>query len=182
MAQLREQGRGWLMQYLPEIYRQRTDPTQRPFQKERTEPEELPFLERFLRGFELIWEPLDVQLDQIDIYFRPELTPADFLPWLGAWLDLTLDENWPEARRRELVRRAAELYRRRGTAEALRDYLEIYTGHRPIIAEDEEDDTFHFTVIFNSPLADYVTQDRIRRIIDESKPVHTVYTLQLPKL
>src|SRR5512135_3088772 len=64
-----------------------------------------PFLDGFLRIFESIWDPLDRQIDQLYAYFDPRLTPADFLPWLGTWVDLVLDENWPETRRRTLIRR-----------------------------------------------------------------------------
>ena len=91
-----EQSR--LLNYLPSIYA------------------DDPFLDGFLKIFESIWSPLERQLDVLYAYFDPHLTPSEFLPWLSTWVDLALDENWPEARRRELIRRAAELYRRRGTA------------------------------------------------------------------
>ncbi len=141
-----------------------------------------PFLYGFLRLFETIWAPLERQIDQLYAYCNPRLTPAEFLPWLGTWVDLVLDENWPEARRRELIRHAAELYRRRGTAGALRDYLAIYTGVAPEIVEDgAEGDPFHFSVIFRVADPAAIDQDRIRRIIEEEKPAHTSYTLLMEK-
>ncbi len=140
------------------------------------------FMGGFLKIFETVWAPLDRQIDQLYAYFDPLLTSAEFLPWLGTWVDLVLDENWPEARRRDLIQNAADLYRRRGTAGALRDYLAIYLGIPPQIVEDGPDgDPYHFTVRFKLENPDSFDQDRIRRIIEEEKPAHTVYTLILEK-
>jgi P2-related tail formation protein len=102
------------------------------------------------------------------------------LTWLASWLDLVLDENWPIGRRRALIRRAAELYQRRGTAVGLADYLEVFLDTRPEIVEDGGDDNpFHFTVIVRLPKQDDVDEDRLRRLIDDEKPAHTTYTLRL---
>ncbi len=165
-----------------------------------------PFLDRFLRIFESIWDPLDRQLDVLYAYFDPSITPGEFLPWLASWVDLVLDENWDEGRRRDLLRHAAELYRRRGTAGELRDYLRICTGVEPQIfeqinplrqylarntdlpAEDLEKikdlGPFHFSVVMvaeNATIRQNLIQhqDRIRRIIEEEKPAHTIYTLYI---
>jgi hypothetical protein len=46
-----------------------------------------------------------------------------------------LDETWSEAARRELVGRAVELYRIRGTFEGLRQQVAIYAGVDPEIEE-----------------------------------------------
>jgi phage tail-like protein len=152
-----------LLRYLPAIYADH------------------PFLGDFLRIFESIWAPLEAQLDHLDAYFQPYLTPAEFLPWLGTWVDLVLDENWPEARRRALIAAAADLYRRRGTAGALRDYLTIYMGAQPEIVESGPEQPFHFSVTFRVPDPNAIDQDRVRRIIEEEKPAHTTYTLTLEK-
>jgi len=143
------------------------------------------FMGGFLNIFEALWLPLDRQIDQLYAYFDPLLTPAEFLPWLGTWVDLVLDENWPESRRRMLIENAADLYRRRGTAGALRDYLAIYLGTTPTIVEDgPEGNPFHFNVTIRtgeSRNPDSFDQDRVRRIIDEEKPAHTIYTLTVTK-
>jgi phage tail-like protein len=159
-----DQERNRLLNYLPGIYA------------------DDPFLDGFLRIFESILFPLDRQIDQLHNYFDPRMTPADFLPWLGTWLDLVLDENWPEPRRRVLIERAADLYRRRGTAGALRDFLEIYLGIAPDVIEDGGDaNPFHFTVVVHAPDPASIDQDRVRRIIEEEKPAHTTYTLRVEK-
>jgi phage tail-like protein len=154
-----------LLKYLPDIY------------SEADEAGAL-FMDGFLRVLDSIWAPLERQISQLYAYFDPALTPTEFLPWLGTWVDLVLDENWHESRRRVLIQRAAELYRRRGTANALRDYLEVYTGMKPEIEEDETM-PFHFTVRFTTPLDSSVSQERIQRIIEQEKPAHTTYSLVL---
>ena len=153
-----------LLNYLPSIYG------------------EEPFLGQFLMIFDSLWLPLERQIDQLYAYFDPRLTPKEFLTWLSTWVDLVLDENWPEDRRRALIHAAASLYRRRGTAGALRDYLHIYLGVEPQILEaGPESNPFSFTVIFRVPNPATIDQDRIRRIIEEEKPAHTTYTLRVDK-
>src|SRR5262249_8229584 len=68
-------------------------------------------------------------------YFDPRITPAEFLPWLASWLDVELDERWPEARLRQLLRWAIALHRSRGTKWGLLKYLEIYNGEQAEIIE-----------------------------------------------
>lgn len=92
-------------------------------------------LSRFLMLFDSFWKPLDQQIAGLAHYFDPQLTPPDFLPWLAEWLNLTLDERWPEPKRRRLLQNAATLFRQRGTRAALQTYLEIYTDVRPQIHE-----------------------------------------------
>ena len=154
-----------LLNYLPDLYSEADDSGAL-------------FMDGFLRVFDSIWAPLERQINVLYAYCDPALTPSEFLPWLGTWVDLVLDENWHESRRRILIQRAAELYRRRGTASALRDYLEIYTGARPEICEDDAK-PFHFTVRFDTPLPASVSRERICRIIEQEKPAHTNYSLQL---
>ena len=93
------------------------------------------FMRRFLMLFESFWAPIERQIDHIENYFDPDLTPTRFLPWLASWFDLTLDGTWSEAQQRELVRSVMWLYRRRGTRVALQRYLEILTQHPVEISE-----------------------------------------------
>lgn len=141
-----------------------------------------PFLGSFLNIFDETWQPLSRQIAVLWAYFDPRLTPPDMLTWLSAWVDLALDENWPVERRRQLILRAPDLYRRRGTKSALRDYLTIYLDAEPVITEDgAEGDPYHFTVAFRVPDPSRFDADRVRRIIEEEKPAHTTYTLQIDK-
>jgi phage tail-like protein len=94
---------------------------------------------RFLMLFESFWAPIEGQINHLPFYFDPQMTPPDFLPWLASWLDLALDEHWPEERRRRLICSMASLYRKRGTKRGLQEYLEIYTGEKVEIIEHRAD-------------------------------------------
>jgi len=90
---------------------------------------------RFLMLFESFLAPIEQQIEQLALYLDPRLTPPEFLPWLASWIDLVLDEAWPEDRRRQLLGAATDLYRKRGTCRGLQEYLEIYTGGNATIVE-----------------------------------------------
>ena len=102
------------LRYLPPVYRE--------------DPLSAAFLERFLSMFETGFDSLEQEINQLFRYFDPKLTPKEFLPWLASWINLSLDDEVPEQRVRQFIRRAASLYRRKGTAGALVEFLEIYTG------------------------------------------------------
>ncbi|HKP84435.1 MAG TPA: phage tail protein [Pyrinomonadaceae bacterium] len=109
------------LRYLPPVYRE--------------DPVSAAFLERFLSIFETSFGTLEQEIDQLFRYFDPNLAPKDFLPWLASWINLSLDDDVPEQRVRHFIRRAASLYSRKGTARALVEFLEIYTGKSVFITE-----------------------------------------------
>jgi phage tail-like protein len=84
------------------------------------------FLKRFLFIKQQVSLGNEEKLEFIHEYFDPRLTPDDFLPWLASWLALQLHESWSPNRRREIMVRAPELYRKRGTAEGLKLYLKLF--------------------------------------------------------
>lgn len=157
-----------------------------------------PFFERYLRGFEDTVEPLQAMLEQLDNLFGPFSTPPDFLLWLGAWVVMPLDENWPEMRRRKLVAEAVRLYRWRGTHQGLSRYLEIYCGFKPEINDqpvegmrlgpdaklgtkatvlgDVPPHTFVVTVSVSD--TNPINEQTIHDIIRYEKPAHTAYALR----
>lgn len=146
--------RSRLLDYLPAIYSDNDTMQMGGF-------EAASFLNGFLSIFDSIWAPLERQIDELYAYFDPHLTPSAFLPWLGSWVGLSLDENWPVARQRMLIRNAVDLYLRRGTPSELCDYLTLYTGFTPQIVEDSDGaNPFHFTVVFQS--ADLDALARVR--------------------
>jgi phage tail-like protein len=146
--------------------------------------------DRFMRQLLLIFkaslDPLDRQIAQIYHYFDPRTAPEHLLPWLAAWVDLVLDERWPEARRRELIGSASVLYRWRGTRRGLGDYLRIYTGVMPRIVEQGQErkgeapvPPHTFRVIIEGPDLAVVDRALVERIIELEKPAHTAYELEL---
>jgi phage tail-like protein len=110
-------GKGKYLQYLPEIY-QSDD-----------------FTSRFLMLFESFWKPLSQQIDQVDNYFDPDLTPPVFVPWLASWIGMPVDASLPLDRVRTLLKNALMLFQCRGTVAALKTYLEIYTAGKVSILE-----------------------------------------------
>lgn len=182
-----------LLNLLPAIY------SQEPSRLDRNAPfEEKPFFERFLRGFEDAQVPTNTLLARIAEYFDADGAPPDFLPWLGTWVSLVLDENWPELKRRRLIKEAVELYRWRGTRRGLLRYLEIYTGIVPEINDhpfqgmrlgpqtllgvetllgDVPNHTFVVTVAIPDPKS--VNEQTVRDIIESQKPAHTAYALRI---
>ena len=156
------------------------------------------FLGRFLLIFESILGPIQNQVDNLDSYLDPLTTSRNLLPWMASWMDLVLDQTWPEKRRRELVKSAAELYRWRGTKRGLTAYLRIYTDVVPEITEyipgmrlDPETRLgvntklgssgggYHFTVTLSLDGNSTVDINKVREIIEVQKPAHTVYALQI---
>ncbi len=163
---------------------------------------------RLLMLFESFWAPISQQITHIDKYFDPTVAPPEFLTWLSSWLDLALDENWPDDRRRELIRSARRLYAKRGTRVGLQEYLEIYTGGdvqiiehkaqnarigRPLIlgqgmALGRENSPHTFAVVLRLPRAhveaqgEAYWQSMVQKLIDKEKPAHTSYTLQIDYL
>ena len=106
-----------LMRYLPEIYH------------------EAEFLGRFLMLFEGFWQPIEQRIQHSQVFYDPRLAPASFLPWLGEWIGVTLDENLPEQSQRRLLSTAINLYRQRGTRRAMEEILRLYTGGEVKIIE-----------------------------------------------
>jgi phage tail-like protein len=117
------------LQYLPAVFRE--------------DPVSADLLGRFLSIFDTLRGFTSDQITDIARYFDPKATPAnrtnvggtDFLSWLASWLGLSLQNNWPVRKRRELVRQAHRLFALRGTPEGLKLQIELYTGFKPRILE-----------------------------------------------
>jgi phage tail-like protein len=156
---------------------------------------------KFLLIFDSILTPIENTVDNMALYFDPRITPESVLPWLASWVDLALDPSWPLERRRELVTKAAELYRWRGTRRGLSEYLRIYTGTSPSILEyipgmildaktqlgvntllGSSGAGHHFTVIIEVPEDSHIDNKIVREIIESQKPAHTIYTLEIRTL
>jgi phage tail-like protein len=148
-----------LLNYLPGIYH--TD-----------------FMARFLGIFESILTPIEWNVDNFDIYLNPGSSPAGFLHWLGSWFEIVFDSSWSEAQRRSFLAEAHQIYARRGTSWAMSRILEIYTGHRPEI-RDQGEDQEPFTFTISLPVrAETLDRDALERLIDAHKPTHTTYSLE----
>lgn len=103
------------LRYLPELYRE--------------DEQSAAFLERFLSVFETSFVDVQETIESLPRYFDPYGVPSESLPWLEEWLAVDADPDWPETARRELLARAPELYKKRGTKAGLRATLELYLRH-----------------------------------------------------
>lgn len=93
------------------------------------------FLERFLSIFDATIEDLDRAIERFPALLDTDHTPDHALPWLASLVGATLDASWSVDRRRALLKKIPELYRRRGTPEGLRMAVEALTGLVPALDE-----------------------------------------------
>jgi phage tail-like protein len=156
-----------------------------------------PFIGRFLLAFERalsgLFPPdtndlmpqqpgLEEFIDRIDTYFDPARSPATFLPWLANWVALTLREDWEEDVKRRFIGQIVPLYRQRGTKAGLEKLLRLYTGEEVEI-EEVAHLTHYFQVKMTLSANDRALlrhkQQIARSILDQEKPAHTFYALQI---
>jgi phage tail-like protein len=125
---------------------------------------------------------LEQAIAQPDAYVDPRRAPDTLAPVLAGWLglgrylDRRTDLTAGGRRRtapdpgdlRELTAIAADLGRRRGTAGALRRFLETATGVAGFTVSDDTGQPFHIRVTV--PLAAQGRRDLVERIVQGEKP------------
>ena len=112
------------MEHLPAIYR-RSDAVGRNLVRD------ICFL------FEHMFGSIEAVLDGGHSYYNPHECPPEFLAWLASWTAMVVDMDWPEAKKRAVIKRAVDLYRIRGTRRGLMLFLKLFTGHEPRIEENQ---------------------------------------------
>lgn len=147
-------------------------------------------------------------IDDIDRYFDIYRVPdgskegeTDFLSWLGSWLGLIPEKNWPEAKKRYALRIAVQLHKFRGTVTGLHYMLALFfeidvkieqwtwpdsmqTGILDTIGVDTRiDDRYDINNSFMvtwEPIPEELKEPgfrekvaNIRALIDREKPAHT---------
>ena len=166
-------GRGYLRANLPSIY------------------SDGDFGMRLVAAFELVLDPLLAALDNLPDHFDPVYAPRDVLDLLTAWLGLEHDEARSGEERREIVRMAPELMRRRGTGAGLELALTLAFPGVPFRIEDggsvtwsldaDEDDPTDapaFVVYCDVPLTS-ARLGAVARLIEQAKPAHVSYRLRV---
>ncbi len=176
-----------ILRYLPNLYN-RSDLTGRSFVRD------------LLWVFQHEFNATDEKLEGLERFFDPLECPKEFLDYIASWVALTLEDDWPEQKKRNLIKKAVELYHLRGTPRGLRVFLRIFTGVDPKIHENVwpfdgitvgvKSDVGIDTVLMHNvershafvveiPLpiedVDAATIMKIHRIIEREKPVHTDY-------
>jgi phage tail-like protein len=148
---------------------------------------------RFVEAFERTLDPIGTVLDALPAHFDADHAPRSVLDLLCAWLGVDVEESVPTEARRDLVRRAGELTRRRGTAAGLRLLLELTFPALPLRVEDhggvrysagaglaraESAPQASFVVYCDVPIPEE-DQAAIARCIERAKPVHATYRLRV---
>ena len=145
---------------------------------------------RFIGALETLLDPIVAVLDALPAHFSADHAPRDVLDLLSAWLGVDLDESQTPAQRRDMVRQAAELGRRRGTRSGLDLALGLAFPKLPLRVEDlggvrtappdggAEVPPATFIVYCDKPIAEEV-QAAVARCIEQYKPVHCTYRLRV---
>jgi phage tail-like protein len=147
---------------------------------------------RFIGALETMLDPIVGVLDGLPAHFDPDHAPRDVLDLMAAWLGVDLDESQEIRHQREMVRRSAELGRRRGTVRGLELALELSFPDVPLRVEDQGGVRWtldasgkpadapppSFVVYCDKPVPEQ-TQAGIARCIEHWKPVHTTYRLRV---
>lgn len=153
--------------------------------------------------YEHIFGSIAEKIDDNHKYYDPHTMPGEFLTWLASWTAFTVDLDWPEPRKRALIKRAVDLYRIRGTKRALALFLKLFTGYEPDIDENvwpfkgfrvETEARIGIDSVILPPVNlshcyiitipvkfDDVTPElvfRIHQIVQLEKPAHTHYYLR----
>jgi phage tail-like protein len=145
---------------------------------------------RFVGALEAVLDPIVAVLDALPAHFSPDHAPRDILNLLASWMGVDLDESQSLRDRRELVRQAAELSRRRGTRRGIELALKLGFPALPLRVEDHggvtwkaddvsrESPPASFVVYCDKPIPEE-TQAAVARCIEQYKPVHTTYRLRV---
>jgi len=146
---------------------------------------------RFIGALETLLDPIVAVLDALPAHFDPDHAPRDVLDLMAAWLGVDLDESQELRHQREMVRRSAELGRRRGTVRGLELALELAFPDVPLRIEDQGSVRWSlegpaagdapppsFVVYCDTPVVETV-QAGIARCIEHWKPIHTTYRLRV---
>ncbi|NOY64219.1 MAG: hypothetical protein GXO97_02290 [Nitrospirae bacterium] len=101
----------------------------------REDPSSGDFIERFLSIFESLIYETDYEIAHISRYMDALGAPPEYLDWLGRWLSMRFHDLLTAEQKRNLLTRAMELYKMRGTCQGIEEIVRIITGHSPFVVE-----------------------------------------------
>jgi phage tail-like protein len=79
---------------------------------------------------------IEEKLAESHLHYDPLSCPAEFLPWLAGWIAQVVDMDWPEDKKRAIIRRGVDIYRIRGTLRGLKLVIKLFTGFEPRVEEN----------------------------------------------
>ena len=138
---------------------------------------------RCLSGTDAEQPGLETTISHLADYLDPATTKAEFLPWLAGWVTLSLRADWDEATKRSFIQQIVPLYRPARHQSRPAAHAQLYTGQLPQIDDDFEQPAHFFQVRLKLSEADpellQRKQEIAQAIIDQEKPAHTFYALQV---
>jgi phage tail-like protein len=151
-----------------------------------------PLAMRFLHALEEVLDPIVATLDSLPAHLDVDLAPEHALAGLATWLGVDEVESLPAASRREAVRQAGALGRRRGTRGGLELALRLFFPALSLRIEDHGSVVVStavdapppaaraalFHVHCDQPLPPEL-QMAVARCIEQWKPVHAHYKLRM---
>lgn len=138
-----------------------------------------PLLGGLLEAMAALHTGIEQQVDALARTFDPRVCPERFVPLLSHWLSLPAESAVGMGRQRELLARAVQLGRERGTHHALRALLVCATG-LPIAIDEGVDAAgalraFHLVVRAPADAAPHVAL--LHALIAGQKPAYVTYEL-----
>lgn len=151
-------------------------------------------LATLLGVMEILQEPAETVLADVDRFFDARRAPDEFVPFLAHWVNIdrifpanvTLELDSPLLPKigylRELVADAIYLSQWRGTKKGLLLFLQTATGAEGFEIEervkDNEGEIKPFHLKIRAPKATEALAELIKRIIESEKPAHLTYELE----
>lgn len=155
-------------------------------------------LEEAIASIAILFDPIGNESQPVE---NRQRTGEEFLNWLASWVALSLRDDWEEEAQRRFIGRIVSLYKQRGTKAGMEEMLKTYTGMGVEVYEFIEPlqigitstvgvDTaigggpsHYFRVkMFVDAFEPKVKERKeqiARAIIDQQKPAHTYYDLQV---
>ncbi|MFY2562046.1 phage tail protein [Corallococcus terminator] len=139
-------------------------------------------LTALLAVMEALHLPSEDVLAGLESHFDPRRAPDRFVPFLARWVGMDLPVSTGLGRLRELVARAVEISRWRGTARGLRLFLTTATGRTDFQVDDavpgDDGRPRPFHVLVLAPSAVSAHRLLLERIIEREKPAYVTYELR----
>ncbi len=88
-----------------------------------SDPVSAEFTDRLLALYDTGFRGIEKEIDTQARLYDPMSTPPAFLSWLGGWIGVPLERQWPEAKRRQILKSASARMDARGTLPGLRQLL-----------------------------------------------------------
>ncbi len=151
------------------------------------------FLQRFTAALDDVLAPVFLTLDSLACYLDPRLAPDDFLEWLCGWVGIEPDQTWTSQRRREIVTRAAEVHRWRGTARGIAQAVALVVDGDVTVSDSggatssttprgglpgDAEPWLRVVVRASGP----VDRARVERVIASVKPAHVPCVLEVQEV